>query len=614
MDKIPNIITKNSPKWVEPPPKPIFKTTLDRQKYWEEEKRRWIEGYGDGYSHISGLHYYYLTVGHLKDGSDGTIIKPSYRDCDDWIINTLHDGFWNLKYHVLLSKRREIGATSLGSGLLPSYTMRMFPSSTFGMTSCDQDRIGKAYYDKTMVFLDEMDIDIKPRKDKGNETKQNIYMRLEWKANEEGSSVLRYSDLFAKETTATELAAKGFSGTRMRAAYFDEFPLHKRKRNLLSSSRSCFMKGADQSGFCFAAGTIEEGITPEQIAELQQLVQDSEYLNFKFLFAPAWWGLFMNENGESDEKKGVEWVMKEREKLDKLEDKSFLNAFIKNYPLNIEEIFELGGSSQWDEYAINNINKRAIEIPKENNPIHLHRLDDFQSSVKATPDKKGKVRILEHPKPNVKYILGVDGIMTSELSSSSTDASNYALCVMKGVDPSSELQFAPVALYTERPKSIEDANKIALSTLKYYNQYDNAKIIGELNAGGEGLLKMVQNSGLWSTVIYRKDLNKRGWVDTKKPWFYRVDQIKDWQYEAANIYFKKHSQQVKFMDIIDDARKKMGANADMLDAFMACLYGWGTGDIFGETQKKERISKMMICVGWDAENMKPIYEERIYKK
>ena len=75
----------------------------------------------------------------------------------------------------------------------------------------------------------------------------------------------------------------------MRAAFLDEFPLHKRKQILLGSMRPAMMKGMNQSGFILWGGTVEEGITPEQIAQLSSLVEDSKLFNFKVLFAPAWW-------------------------------------------------------------------------------------------------------------------------------------------------------------------------------------------------------------------------------------------------------------------------------------------------------------------------------------
>ena len=258
-------------------------------------------------------------------------------------------------------------------------------------------------------------------------------------------------------------------------------------------------------GSLVLGGTVEATIKPDEIAKIQNIWSNAEVKKILPLFLPATYGKHMT-NGWSDHKRAKEEIMRERDALEKAGDYKKLDAYIKNNPLDISEIFSMAGQSCWDEYAIQNINKRAQEIPKEP-PISLYNVNDFGVTVEVAPNSKGKVKIFEHPKQGVKYVLGVDGIMTSELSNNNTDASDYALCVMKGIDPQSKNQFCPVAIYKERPKSIEEANKTALSVLKYYNKFDSAKIVGETNAGGEHLLKMIQNAGMWSTVIYRKDLS-----------------------------------------------------------------------------------------------------------
>ena len=43
-------------------PTPTFTTTYESDKYWDEQRRRWIEGY----SGLTGLHYFYLQEWHLK--------------------------------------------------------------------------------------------------------------------------------------------------------------------------------------------------------------------------------------------------------------------------------------------------------------------------------------------------------------------------------------------------------------------------------------------------------------------------------------------------------------------------------------------------------------------
>jgi len=604
-----------APKWVPPPPKPIFKTSLEKEKYWELQKLRWREGYGDGYSRISGMHYHYLKEGWLKDGSDGTLIRPSYRDSDDWIITPLHDAFWGLKNHVGLVKRREIGATSIGAGLLPAYTMRMFPSSTFGATSCDQPRIFKAFNDKTEIFIKKLDPDIRPVFDrtvgyKENATKQQVYQKLPWLVKDvNGNPDYEFSDLYAKETSESDASATGFSGTRLRAAYLDEFPLHKRKAKLLGSMQSCVMKQTEQSGLLFWAGTVEDSITADQINELQKLVRNSDVLRFNVIFAAAWWALFMDKNGVSDKKKGIQWVETERERLNKLEDKTFLKNFIKNYPLSLEEIFSMGGSSRWDEYAVERINQQTeIVVKRESIPQYNIRIEGATTIV--DPSTTSGIFIIEKPKPNVDYVFGYDGILTSKLTSDDDANSKLALVGMKGVDPQSETEFGPVIKYSERPKSIEFANKKVVNIIKHYNQYGRAKITGELNAGGEHLIKMLINEGLASTIMFRKDLSKKGFVDTKKLWFYRNEAILNWQNEAANVYYKNHAEKVFFLSLLLDAKKSDDDNKDEEDAFKACLYGWGTGDLIGERPKPKVKKKVSIIVGY--KNGAPIWEDKIF--
>jgi hypothetical protein len=74
------------------------------------------------------------------------------------------------------------------------------------------------------------------------------------------------------------------------------------------------------------------------------------------------------------------------------------------------------------------------------------------------------------------------------------------------------------------------------------------------------------------------------------------------------VYFKKYANMIKFEELITDAKKPYDANKDILDAFMACLYGWGTGDLLGEKPKERKRAYMDIIVGW--KNGLPVFERR----
>ena len=208
-------------------------------------------------------------------------------------------------------------------------------------------------------------------------------------------------------------------------------------------------------------------------------------------------------------------------------------------------------------------------------------------------EKQTPIRILEIVKPDVDYVLGLDSIMTSELTSSDINVSDYSLTVMKGIDPNADFQFCPVAIYKERPKTIYQAHETGIRLLQHYNKYGRAKITGELNAAAEIFISMAISAGLKGCLLKRRDLSDKGYVDVKKFWFYRNDKVKDWQVEACNVYLKKYGHMVWFREYLEDALRGADANKDALDSLMACLYGFGTGDLLGEGKKAKEVKVVL---------------------
>jgi len=159
----------------------------------------------------------------------------------------------------------------------------------------------------------------------------------------------------------------------------------------------------------------------------------------------------------------------------------------------------------------------------------------------------------------------------------------------------------------ERPKDFDSTFDKAIRILKYYNKYGNAKICGELNATGGVLAEKITKSGLNRCHIRRRDLNKKGIVDTNKIWYYRVDATIDWQYLAGNTYFKKYVDYVHFIDILYDAQKPDNANTDLLDSFLGCLWGFGTGNLI-EEKPKDKVKRAIMMLKY--ENGKPVWYEK----
>jgi hypothetical protein len=574
-------------------PTPIFRTTLEEQKYWQEEKRRWLEGYGE----MTGPLYYYATQIKLKDRLTGRIFRPTVRDADLIIFKAIEDAQkeGNALYFL---KARGIGFSSIGMAL-PFYYFRVFPNSNCVATSKDKKTLATLFKDKTIIAYENFESPyVKPDILAKNETANESYLSVGMKyLNEDGKEKYATSNLYCRDTQESDKAATNFSGGGAIYGFADEASLMPRLMLFFNSAIEIF-KNTDGkiAGTLVMGGTAEASMGAEHIQKIQGIWENADALNIKPLFLPATYGKYMT-NGWSDHKKAEEEILKEREKKAKLNDGGeSLKAYIKNHPLTIEDIFDFGGSSRFDDYAVQCINEQTKIVLKDP-AMPKYDIIESNGEVVAVPTKNGKIEILEHPKPNVKYVIGIDGIMTSQLTSSEKDSktSKFSCITMKGVDPQADLQFAPICRYSERPKSIQDANETAIRILKYYNKYDKAGMIGELNAGGEHIVKLAMTKGLFHKMIIRKDLNKKGFVDTNKVWFYRNDAIKEWQNEAANVYFKKYAGMVKYIDLLKDAQKNITDNTDDLDAFMACLYGWGTGDLLEEKTIERKPRKISIC-------------------
>ena len=78
-------------------------------------------------------------------------------------------------------------------------------------------------------------------------------------------------------------------------------------------------------------------------------------------------------------------ILKEREKKAKLNDGGeALKAYTKNHPLRIEDIFDFGGSSRWDDYAIERINLQAKQSRHHIELIYIAYLNSGGGTRQAT--------------------------------------------------------------------------------------------------------------------------------------------------------------------------------------------------------------------------------------
>lgn len=563
----------------------VFKTEVDRQKYWAKEKKRWLDGYSED---INGMLYFYATQCILKDRITAKLYYPTVRDADVLIFKNIEEGYKKGKAPFII-KGRGVGFSSIGMNL-PFYFWKTNPGATCVATSKDKGTLATLFTEKTMIAYDEMHPDIKPDLVRKNQTLSESYLKTGSNYLDHNNKVKYAESIFlCRDTQESEKAATKFSGAGSIYGFADEAPLMPRVFSFFNSAIEIFKDHSLNkiTGLLLMGGTVEDTIPREAIVRLRDIWNKAEYMQILPFFIDATYGKHL-VNGHSNREKAREEILKRRDELDRLEDKTALNAYIKNNPLDISEIFSMADGAMFDEYTIQVVKSQLETIPTETKKIIVpHSIIKRDDVVVANPEKSSGIKILEHPKPNVDYVFGLDSIMTSELSSTNSGVSDYSFTGMKGIDPSSELQFCPVVLYKERPKTIYQAHETAIRVLQYYNKFGRAKVTGELNAASEIFISMAIAEGLRNNLIKRRDLSDKGYVDVKKFWFYRNDKIKDWQVEATNIYLKKYGHMVWFKEYLDDAMKGENDNKDALDSLMACLYGFGTGDLFGEQKKVE---------------------------
>jgi hypothetical protein len=60
-------------------PPAFFKTEADRVRYWEKEKKIWLDGYSED---VNGMLYFYATQCILKDRISAKLYYPTVRDAD----------------------------------------------------------------------------------------------------------------------------------------------------------------------------------------------------------------------------------------------------------------------------------------------------------------------------------------------------------------------------------------------------------------------------------------------------------------------------------------------------------------------------------------------------
>lgn len=536
----------------------------EKDKWWAKEREYWVEGrFG-----LTGPHYFALTQGFVKDAR-GYKKRPVWRDID----NLIYEGYMEARrtnHDLFVTKRREVGLSFIFGGIIPLWIAMTNPGSTSLITSADKKRLEALFKDKTRVVYDEFDDYAKPGI---VSTRQEGYLHLGRRDSKTGSISGLDSQIITKETVDTPTA---FEAYRAMHIFIDECMLHPKADKVYKSAQA-----STKSGFVKVAPIVIGGSAGEATSTGQKLAKtlwdNAEALKILTIFLPGNQGIMeapeldadgketgkiLNfcPNGHSDEKAATEWIMKTRETLDKMEDKSYLNSFIKQYPLDINEVFSVSGQGAFPKIIMEKLDTQERIILASRPPIDRSLLSyNYDGTIEKKPNISSPMYFLEAPQPDHTYIAGIDPIPFN--SKNMGDGSKQAI-VIKDIDSNRY-----VAHYAERDSDPELIVKNMILLQEYYN---NAVAMIEINRGG--VVKQKYKDAGKIHLLAKKPifLGKGFWKEDDSVGYYKNDITAERGNSYIIDYLNTYTDDIWFLDLITDLKNYLIENTDLADAMVAC--------------------------------------------
>jgi hypothetical protein len=539
-------------------------TQKEKDLWWGREEERWIEGaFG-----LVGTHYFALTQGTIKTAY-GKRIRPVWRDLDEELIYPAYHEAERTSHDLLITKRREAGLSVIFGGIMPVYKSFTLPGGTCLLTSADKDRMSTLFKDKTRVCYDSFDPYYKPSV---VSTREGHRLHMGVLDRKTGEVTGLDSKIICEETVMKPDAFEAYRATYI---FLDEFFLHPKADKVLRSSQASVKTGFRKIAPIVMGGSAGEA-TLEGHNKGKEIWQNAEALKVIIVFLPATKGIMeapeldsegketgkiLNfcPNGHSDEKSAEEWIFKTRDNLDKLSNKTYLETFIKQYPLTIDEVFSGINKGSFPEDVINNLKTQERIILTTPPPvIRFNLFEDADGKINEIPKSDGDFLVLRKPIAGHDYIAGIDPIPFN--SDDLNNGSNHCTAI-KDLDTN-----AYVAILSERAI---DPHLIVRKSSMLQKWYFNAKAMVEKNRGGV-LINTYKDYGLTHLLAPKPTVLGKGFKPKDGEFGFHKGEESGERINAALIeYFRKYSDEVWFMEVIQEAYKYLVDNTDIIDAMGA---------------------------------------------
>lgn len=585
-------IKPKSPKFVWKPP-PVLITRYDKEKYLDQEIKRYREGYGG----LTNFQYFYLNNWKVKDTDTGKDIHPRWREDDENLIfQPINEAFKNREDFLIAKKRRATWSSTLAALTYWFSLTNLGTESAY--TSADADRISefwntKLIYGSERVFLPE-GINIQT---KWANSKTSNYMKIFDPQDTNESSIVAY------ETSSSAKNAKSFEGgTYNGIVALDEIAIHERITEVWGSANASRMSGFSRAGLVFAGGTAGT-VKMENRQTILNKIKNADSLRLRVTSILGFHSIEKitvdgkdvptSINGYTDHSLVKDWIEKEREVLWKSGETKLYWEFFYAYPLSLEEIFQAQDESNLPEDVKNKLigQQKVIKMNELDNANTENRLT-YNAKIELSdngnpliiPHPSGGWTILQEPNPQHKYAMGTDPIPAE---STSKDGSDYVSAI-KDLDTHTY-----VAYYSRR---LDDAATLLKETIAGQVAYNNCLNMMEMDKGAAflslyeewGKLNMAADSPFSiQGVKFTRLAKNKGFKSLA------FGDIGD---DYVLSYYKEHYDKIWFQRQIDEAFLwGTGKNCDLRDAMRAC-------EIYHKNQliKEGKNKKKNVEIGYFA--------------
>ena len=492
-------------------------------EFWDEEKRRSIEGYTVGDLSITGYHYFYLNFAPiLRTEKSGDQIAnkiegfPDFWDGDYYYFHSLQR-CRKLGKHMIVLKARRKGYSYKNASMFARNWALLKKSKNYAMASDKEYLIGDGFLSKTDSLINFVDENTPFWQHKLVD--QTLKKIAGYKQVINGAEVRKGSlnEIHGVSLKDNPGKARGKSGD---LGIFEEAGIFPGLKAAWEICKSSYEDGALTTGLMIAFGTGgEEDADFEALSEMFYDPDSYGALAFENIwdegrsqkdcgfFVPAYQNFvgFMDEDGNSDEEGAKEYMKEQRALKRQAKDPNAEQQYISEFPFSPQE-------------AILNTSKNIFpiaELQEQLNKVNANKLfsqmacgiliktDEglkfrpdrthppiFEFPLSKKADPTGCICILEAPTRHYvngklqavpdKYIIVHDPYAKDNVKGSTATMSLGAAYVIKLPTPGdSTLPACIVASYVGRPSTQDEYNKNLFNLAEFYN----AKIGFENNRG-----------------------------------------------------------------------------------------------------------------------------------